>query len=67
MSDLKSYAPQPPQEEILREERVAEGAAFNTISVTLEIAGRDAEEIRRAADRVVRSADVFAVRFTGLL
>ncbi len=65
MSNLKSYAPQLPQEEILREERVAEGAAFNTISVTLEIEGRSAEEVRLAADRVVRSADVFAVRFTG--
>ena len=65
MSDLRSYAPQLPQEEILREERVAEGAAFNTISVTLEIEGRSAEEVRLAADRVIRSADVFAVRFTG--
>ncbi len=65
MSTLRAYAPQLPQEEILREERVAEGAAVNTISVTLEIEKHGAEEICRAADSVIRSADVFAVRFTG--
>ncbi len=59
-----TYEPNRAQSEILLAESVSEGAAMNTISVRLKVAGFGAEEVKRAADAAILSADIFSVRLS---
>ena len=50
------------QKAIAESEAVAGGSAINTISLKIHFPDRSAEDVKRAADAVLRSADVFAAR-----
>ncbi len=65
MNERNTYLPRRAQTEILHSEGASDGAAVSTISLKLTVAGFGAEDVKRAADAVILSADVFSVRFTG--